>query len=97
MNRLRFLHIPKTAGSTFTGCLAYQYFGKRHFSFTGHYQADINRFMSLSTSKKQKIALFTGHAPILTGIDIADNAKTITFLREPVIVHTGENCVFSKS
>ena len=84
MNRLRFLHIPKTAGSTFTGCLAYQYFGKSHFGFTGHYPADINRLMSLSASKRQKIELFTGHAPILTGIDIADNAKTITFLREPV-------------
>ena len=84
MNRLRFLHIPKTAGSTFTVCLAYQYYGKRHFSFKGNYPSDINRLMSLSASKMQKIELFTGHAPILTDVDMVDKAKIITFLREPV-------------
>ena len=84
MNRLRFLHIPKTAGSTFTRCLVYQYYGKRHFTFTGYYSSDVNRLMGLSAEKRQKIELFTGHAPILTGIDIVDNANIITFLREPI-------------
>jgi Sulfotransferase family len=84
MNRLRFLHIPKTAGTTFTNCLADQYFRKWHFAFTGAHPSDINRLTNLPEAKRQKIELFTGHAPIMTGIDLVDHAKMITFLREPI-------------
>lgn len=84
MDRLRFLHIPKTAGSTFTTCLDYQYSGKGHFVFKGAIAYDIDRFNSLSELERQKIVLFTGHAPILTGIQEADSAKIITFLRDPI-------------
>ncbi len=84
MTRLRFLHIPKTAGTTFTTCLDYQYSGKGHFVFKGAVQYDVMRFKDLPEKEQKKIVLFTGHAPILTGLEEADNAKIITFLRNPV-------------
>lgn len=84
MDRLRFLHIPKTAGSTFTTCLDYQYSRKGHFVFKGAIAYDIDRFNSLSETERQNIVLFTGHAPILTGLEAADSAKIITFLRDPI-------------
>ncbi|MBL0343731.1 hypothetical protein [Candidatus Villigracilis affinis] len=84
MERLRFLHIPKTAGTTFTTCLDYQYSGKGHFVFKGAVQYDVMRFKELPEKEKQKVILFTGHAPILTGLEEADTAKIITFLRNPI-------------
>lgn len=84
MERLRFLHIPKTAGTTFTTCLDYQYSGKGHFVFKGAVQYDVMRFKELPEAEKQKVVLFTGHAPILTGLEEADTAKIITFLRNPI-------------
>lgn len=83
MEPLRFLHIPKTAGTTFTGLLRRQYSGKPHFFFTGDEQRDRERFKAISDSG-EKIALFTGHAPLFTGIRAADEASIITFLRDPV-------------
>ena len=84
MEPLRFLHIPKTAGSTFTGILKREYFGKRHFRFTGDFSSDIRRYEALNENQKKNVALFTGHAPIATGIKKADMATTITFLRDPI-------------
>lgn len=84
MKPLRFLHIPKTAGSTFTEILQRQYFGKKSFRFTGNIASDIERFRALSKNDRENIVLYTGHAPIATGIREADNAATITFLRDPV-------------
>ncbi len=81
---LRFLHIPKTAGSTFTGVLIRQYGSQRTFAFTGNTASDIKRFEALSEEDQNKVALFLGHAPIVTGIKPADEAVTITFLREPI-------------
>lgn len=84
MEPLRFLHIPKTAGSTFTGILKRQYFGKKSFGFTGNITSDIKRFEALSENDRENVVLFTGHAPIVTGIKKADIATTITFLRDPI-------------
>ena len=84
MERLRFLHIPKTAGSTFTAILCRQYFGKKNFGFTGDLSSDIKRFEALSECDRDNVVLFYGHAPIVTGVKEADNATTITFLRDPI-------------
>lgn len=78
------MHIPKTAGSTFTSILFRQYGKQRSFAFTGDIASDIKRFETLSEDDQNKVALFLGHAPIVTGIKQADNAVTITFLREPI-------------
>jgi hypothetical protein len=83
MSPLRFLHIPKTAGSTFTQVLMRQYPGKNYFNFTGDIAADLKRFETLSAEEKVDIAFFSGHAPISTGIPEADQT-IITFLRDPV-------------
>ena len=83
ISRLRFLHIPKTAGTTFNQILMRQYPGKGHFHFTGDIAADIERFQALAEEEKQNIVLFGGHAPITTGIPEADET-IVTFLREPI-------------
>jgi len=83
MTRLRFMHIPKTAGTTFTNILERQYSGKG-FVFKGYLPSDIERFRALSEHDRNSIELFTGHAPITSGIPEADNATIITFFREPV-------------
>jgi len=43
-----------------------------------------NRFAALTEEERSHIALFTGHAPITTGLNEADRATIITFLRNPV-------------
>jgi len=84
MEKLRFLHIPKTAGSTFKRILLRQYKGAGHFVFKGNNPLDIERFNALSASERKAIKLFTGHAPIVTGIREADEVPIITILRDPV-------------
>ena len=84
MELLRFLHIPKTAGTTFTAILQRQYFGKKMYVFTRPLDLEIKKYNSLPKDERDQIELFAGHAPIVTGINQADNATTITFLRDPV-------------
>ena len=84
MNTLRFLHIPKTAGSTFSGILISQYGLRNHFQFIGPIDEVTSRWNSLSIAKQQNTNLFLCHSPLVTGIDKADQSKIITFLRDPV-------------
>ena len=84
MDRLRFLHIPKTAGETLTNILRRQYRGRKIFNFTGGTASDRSRFMAMSQGERAEIALFTGHAPITTHIPEADQALMITLIRDPV-------------
>jgi len=78
------MHIPKTAGSTFTDVLKRQYFRRGRFEFSGDIAADIERYNRLHEADKDRIGIFYGHAPIATGLDGADDAVIITFLRHPV-------------
>lgn len=84
MEKIRFLHIPKTAGSTFARILRNQYRGKPRFVFTGDNKIDKERFSELSKVEKDSVGLFTGHAPIVSGIKEADEIPIITILRDPV-------------
>ena len=84
MQPLRFLHLPKTAGTTFTVLLERQYGSRRQFQFSGDGQHDRERFRAIPEAEKRKIVLFTGHASLVTGIPEADRAKIITILRNPV-------------
>lgn len=85
MRRFRFLHIPKCAGITFVTVLRLQYLGVPHFSFNGELAPDRQRWESLSPARRRRIRLFTGHAPIQTGIAEADNdVDIVTMLRDPV-------------
>ena len=83
MNKIRFLHIPKTAGTTFTDCLNRFYKG-RHFLFSGDLQKDKARYRKISKSKRGQISMFGGHAPRITGIPEVDTLPIITFFRDPV-------------
>ncbi len=83
MNKIRFLHIPKTAGTTFTDCLN-QFYKGRHFIFSGDLQKDKTRYWKISGSKRDQISMFGGHAPRITGIPEVDTLPTITFFRDPV-------------
>jgi hypothetical protein len=83
MKRIRFLHIPKTAGTTFEHMLSRMYPGKL-FIFSGILNQDFEKYAKLSQDEKEKISLFTGHAPLITGIQEIDNTPTITLLRDPV-------------
>jgi len=85
MTRLRFLHIPKCAGITFLTMLRLQYPGAPHFSFSGEWAADQRRWQALPAERRARIRLFTGHAPIETGIPEADHdIEIVTMLRDPV-------------
>ncbi len=81
---LRFLQIPKCGGTTLNTILHRQYLLKKRFLFTGNHLQDKKRYEQLPEKEKQSIVLFTGHAPITTGIEEADNAVLFTMLREPV-------------
>lgn len=84
MNKIRFLHIPKTAGSTFMSILRNQYGKQNCYALTGNLEVDRNNYNKLSSQDREKIALFSGHAPITTGINEVDEATTITLLRDPI-------------
>jgi Sulfotransferase family len=85
MKRLRFLHIPKTAGSTFTSILYRQFHDKKRFEFTGrNLDVDVRRFQALSDKDRENTILFIGHTLLRTGIPEVDYATTITFLRRPL-------------
>lgn len=88
MDRIRFLHIPKTAGTSFSNCLRRIYKANRlrHnvFVFQGDLEPDLERYRQLDLERRAGITLFTGHAPLTTGAEEIDRLPTITFLRNPV-------------
>ena len=82
---VRFMHIPKTAGTSVTECLIRMYGGRKvNFPLVGIIETDIKRYEALTAKEKNKILLATGHAPRWTDIPAIDSLSIITFLREPV-------------
>jgi len=84
MDRIRFLHIPKTAGATLRIIFLRQYRKKPYFAFRGNEESDLQRYHALSTGEREKIFLYLGHMSLFTGIEEVDKATTFTLLREPV-------------
>ncbi len=82
--RIRFLHIPKTAGTTLAKILCRQYSRTATFSFEGNFQADSAHFRALSKRQLEGLKLILGHSLCITGIPEVDEAKTLTLLRHPV-------------
>ena len=86
--KIRFLHIPKTAGSTFDECLFLQYLRpyllRRQFVFSGNFKADAKRIDAMSPAARSRIAICTGHAPLTTGCEEFDVMPTVMLLRDPV-------------
>jgi hypothetical protein len=82
MDKIRFSHIPKTAGTTFVDLLSRIYRGPIFGSYGKPKGPE--RFLSLDASKRSKIVLFTGHEPLITGVKEIDAFPTITFIRDPI-------------
>jgi len=85
---IRFLHIPKTAGSTFDECLFIlhlrAYLLGQRFTFSGDPAADARRYKQLTPAVLRRLVICTGHAPRQTGLAVIDSMPTVTFLRDPV-------------
>lgn len=80
---VRFMHIPKTAGTSLTDCLARMYRDTYAFHLSYGIEAgEINAFNA--ALKKQAPRLVMGHYPLRTGNDYLDSMPTITFLRDPI-------------
>jgi len=86
MDSIRFLHIPKTAGSTFLHCLRAQplYKGHPSFGFTGDVAADLEAYKKIDADQRKEIKLVWGHSPRITGLPLIDAMPTVTFLRNPI-------------
>lgn len=83
MKKLRFLHFPKTAGTTFASTLLRVYGRGNVFGFSGVAPKDRARFLALSQEDRQSIHLFIGHSMYETGLMEADAADIFTILRDP--------------
>lgn len=81
---IRFLHIPKTAGTTFVHLLQRIYGRTRHFVFSGDMSADRIRLRAMTARQRQSIGLYSGHAVLHVGLADVDAVPAITFLRDPV-------------
>jgi len=86
--RIRFLHIPKTGGSTLSETLV------NHFWFTTGQALELGpvsngamnaeRWRTITKDERQRIRYIYGHSPIFTDIPEIDSFPIITMLREPV-------------
>jgi hypothetical protein len=81
---VRFFHIPKTAGTSVNGVLSSVYRNGETFDFSGDIRSDLERLRSLRPQHRASLRLFRGHAPLRTGENDVDNAKTFALFREPV-------------
>ena len=81
---VRFLHIPKCGGSTFSYILNREYRNGLRFAFSGNAEQDRERYEALRLNARDSCVLYRGHAPIETGIEAVDDALTITMFRDPV-------------
>lgn len=81
---VRLLHIPKTAGTSISSALLLKYGRKHAFPFTGSPPRDRERLMAVDPKRRSEIRLFYGHSYYETGVEEADRARIITFLREPM-------------
>lgn len=85
INTLIFLHIPKTAGSTFHHILEKNYNPENSFTIDGlHPGNSVSEFKELSVDKRSSVDLLKGH--MLFGLHkyIPTACTYITFLRDPV-------------
>lgn len=78
------MHIPKTAGTTFTQILKNQYEAPSMFQFSGDSDLDLKKLSNISPDQRDLINIYSGHAPLETGVSEIDVLTTVTFLREPI-------------
>lgn len=81
---VRFLHVPKTAGTSVNGILETIYTAFEIFDFSGDVTSDLVRLRALAPADRSRLRLFRGHAPRYLREPDVDQARTFTLLREPV-------------
>lgn len=80
-----FLHLPKTAGTTFNAVLARQYAGQCVYGIKSDaLEANIERFKQLPEADRHRIRLLLGHQAFGLHEYLAPGARYITVLRDPV-------------
>ncbi len=84
-NKLIFLHIPKTAGTTFHNILDKQFLPENVFTIQviDDTRLNIDEFISLPKSAREKVYLLKGHMSFGLHKYMVGETKYITFLREP--------------
>lgn len=88
MYKVIFLHIPKTAGTTFRQIIRRNYTREERFGLDGEekYQTG-QKLKNLSNAERNRIKLVGGHINFGLHTCFADkeNVKYITFLRDPIL------------
>ena len=79
--KIRFIHVPKTAGTTVLSILNLQYPLSKKFVFRGR---DSERWGMLSPDLRRRIPVISGHAPLRTGFDDLDLCPSFILLRHPI-------------
>jgi hypothetical protein len=90
-SKIIFIHIPKTAGSTFISILRKVYNGDKIFLISGgsavpsnyQYEVALLNFTRLDKKILDKVELLAGHMPVVIN-DKTSEFKFITFLRNPI-------------
>jgi hypothetical protein len=83
MQKIRFLHIPKTGGSTLYAILRRQYLFQKHAHLYGR-DLDAKEYSRLSERDRQHVSLVLGHTVFFTGLPEIDALPAITIIRDPV-------------
>lgn len=78
-----FLHIPKTAGTSFNYALKWEYW-LRHSYWKPPLDFDANEFKNLPESERAKLSLVHGHMHFGLHTYLPQASTYITFLRRPV-------------
>lgn len=79
-----FLHMPKTAGTTFYDAIKFQYKRNEIFTCSGKIEDSISYFYELPDFKKQKIKFFKGHMTFGLHKFLSCPSTYITILRDPI-------------
>ncbi len=82
-----YLHIPKTAGSTFHTIIEQQYTGEAIYSTypaANHSFGTLDEFMALSDVEKEGIRVLLGHFGFGIDADLPGSSIYITILRDPI-------------
>ena len=84
-NTLIFVHIPKSAGTTLSRIIDWEYDPRRIYSVTGRYfRWSYNRLLRLPQHRLLKIQVFKGHMPFGLDRHLTWPATYLTVLRNPV-------------
>lgn len=83
---IRFLHVPKTAGTSVNVFLDRFYPPSSMWVFRNNLplEENLERFHAMDPGRRRSLRLIRGHAPLVTGEPLVDAARTFTLLREPV-------------